>query len=438
MIKYLSITSFVLLLCLNSTIIKAQSQWSNLYCNDSAMNWVSLVNINDTLYSASYAPALLSKSTDKGLTWQVVNNILIYDDPSELLVFDRSLYNTQGGLYPDFMGAKAFRLVNDNWIEDSVGLEGNGPVKLQVAGDRLFTNTIFPEYGYYTKSNNSSGWMKVNGLNSADGSEFGFCKLDTIYYAVSVQQLSKQTKVWKSTDGISFSQVSSTGLPSDLILKLIAHNGCMYASFFNQTGPLTIYKSCDNGATWVNVSPFKTNNAGYCKTLFTDTNRLYAVGDIVENNVNSYSIYYTADNGITWNNITDTSAALAPNYYITGIAKMDSVLLMAQGKYSSDTTVKSCIKKYYPQYSLPSGISKVENNQIETVFPNPVKRYLTVQIDELSRESVVEVINMVGQVVYTKRTSQSSDSYLVLDLESLPNGIYTVKSGMHMSKVVKQ
>ena len=86
---------------------------------------------------------------------------------------------------------------------------------------------------------------------------------------------------------------------------------------------------------------------------------------------------------------------------------------------------------------MPSGISKVENNQIETVFPNPVKRYLTVQIDGLSKESAIEVINMVGQIVYTKPTSQSSDSYLVLDLESLPNGVYTVKSGMRISKVVK-
>jgi photosystem II stability/assembly factor-like uncharacterized protein len=435
--KYLLALNFLLLMCLNSNIINAQSQWSNLYCYDSAMNIVSLVNMNDTLYSASYWPALLSKSTDKGKTWSVVNYISIYDDPSELLVFDGTLYNTQGDVYPDFVGVKAFKLVNDNWLEDSVGLEGNGPIKLQLAEDRLFTNTIFPEYGYYTKNSSSAEWSKVNGLTTANGSEFGFCKLGNTYYAVSIQQLSKQTKVWKSTDGVSFSQVSSTGLPSELILKLITHKGCMYASFFNNTGQPAIYKSCDSGANWVNVSPFKTNNGGYCKILFSDSNRLYAVGDIFNSSQTTFSIYYTADHGTTWTNITDTSASLAPNYYITNITKMDSLLLMSQGKYINDTTVKSCIKKYVPQYSLPSSISRIESEQIESVYPNPVKRYLTVQMAKLSEESSVEVINMIGQVVYTTTSKSSSGQFLVLDLESLPDGIYTVKLGSGMQKIVK-
>lgn len=429
------------LLFLTGTIsanIKAQTDWANVYCYDSAFNVQSIVNKNDTLYSASYSPAVFSMSTNGGATWTALNNLKLYSYPSKLLVFDDVIYNYEAGLYIGMI-IKLLKYTNNTWVEDTVGLQGNSPQRLTVAGERLYTYTVYPNNKVYTKTSHNSSWTKVSGFEAINGAKPMFTKKGNTYYAILYKVFDKKTLVWTSTDGINYTQMNTVGLPPDDPHMFITHNNCMYINYFNDTKRPAIYKSCDNGANWSDVSPFKNPNGTLCNVLFTDSNRLYAVGNIYNYSNNIFSVYYTSDNGLTWNDITDTSAALAPNYYISDIAKFDTTLLVSHGKIGSDTSVKSCIKRYTPRYTINTGLSELKKATINGIYPNPTNKYVTILLPTNLNVTQLEILNLQGQLIKTiPLTDAETIKSIVVDIEDILPGIYFVKIGNNMHKLIKQ
>jgi hypothetical protein len=73
-------------------------------------------------------------------------------------------------------------------------------------------------------------------------------------------------------------------------------------------------------------------------------------------------------------------------------------------------------------------IASKGNKKIKT-FPNPVSNVLTVETEE---NSVVHIINLLGQEVLSSNNSQS------LDISFLPRGTYIIKEGEELSRFVKQ
>ncbi len=75
-----------------------------------------------------------------------------------------------------------------------------------------------------------------------------------------------------------------------------------------------------------------------------------------------------------------------------------------------------------------TGISSVADNNIFTVFPNPSNGILNINFAGLSEHIIIEVINNLGQVVYTEKINDcTGDCHKTIDISSLGKGIYLLK-----------
>ncbi len=85
---------------------------------------------------------------------------------------------------------------------------------------------------------------------------------------------------------------------------------------------------------------------------------------------------------------------------------------------------------------LVTGIDEASTNNIVSIYPNPAKDDLTI---EVLQNSTIEIQNIQGQIV---RTINNADKETTIDLRDLPNGIYIIKAktekGIEVRKFVKE
>lgn len=87
-------------------------------------------------------------------------------------------------------------------------------------------------------------------------------------------------------------------------------------------------------------------------------------------------------------------------------------------------TIVSC-----SQYMNP------ENVQVSS-YPNPTESSVSIQGGNWRRGDMIAVITLTGNIV--KHSTAQDDGYLTLDLSGLPDGIYFVKVGEEVVKVIKR
>jgi hypothetical protein len=78
-----------------------------------------------------------------------------------------------------------------------------------------------------------------------------------------------------------------------------------------------------------------------------------------------------------------------------------------------------------PNLDFSSGVNSIKNVSQIDVYPNPSQGKLFVMNNGSKADMSIDVINNVGQVVYTNKFSQMSNA--VIDLGSQPSGVYTVR-----------
>jgi hypothetical protein len=71
------------------------------------------------------------------------------------------------------------------------------------------------------------------------------------------------------------------------------------------------------------------------------------------------------------------------------------------------------------------GISSYETSLIVSLYPNPVKDYLMMEIEQPQGEIYVQIVNMVGQIVVSDTYAQSNSTEL--NISTLAAGVYTMK-----------
>jgi hypothetical protein len=75
--------------------------------------------------------------------------------------------------------------------------------------------------------------------------------------------------------------------------------------------------------------------------------------------------------------------------------------------------------------TLPLGIEDAEQSDADfNLFPNPSKGIFSVQQGSINDNSLIEVYNLLGEVVYSHKQLKSEQN---IDLSSAPKGIYFVK-----------
>lgn len=107
-------------------------------------------------------------------------------------------------------------------------------------------------------------------------------------------------------------------------------------------------------------------------------------------------------------------------------------------QYTKDSSVSSgsdCAwidNVKFPASSVITGVNAVVEKQDIVVYPNPVKNVMCVQLDD--NQSDIVVYNNIGQVV---RHIEAASGNIQIDMSDLKAGLYFVKVGNAVEKIVK-
>ena len=90
---------------------------------------------------------------------------------------------------------------------------------------------------------------------------------------------------------------------------------------------------------------------------------------------------------------------------------------------------------------LPVGIDEVESSKWKVeIFPNPATTEVTILTQALkqSDNQAITILDLHGRVVYTQAIRYSSTQAITIDISSLPRGVYYVRIGSVVKKLVIQ
>jgi hypothetical protein len=90
---------------------------------------------------------------------------------------------------------------------------------------------------------------------------------------------------------------------------------------------------------------------------------------------------------------------------------------------------------------LPVGIDEVESSKWKVeIFPNPATTEVTIltQAIKQSDNQAITILDLHGRVVYTQAIRYSSTQAITIDISSLPRGVYYVRIGSVVKKLVIQ
>ena len=88
---------------------------------------------------------------------------------------------------------------------------------------------------------------------------------------------------------------------------------------------------------------------------------------------------------------------------------------------------------------LPVGIEEVESEKWKVeIFPNPATTEVTIltQAIKQSDNQAITILDLHGRVVYTQAIKQSDNQAITIDISTLPRGVYYVRIGTVVKKLV--
>ncbi|MBP7809760.1 MAG: T9SS type A sorting domain-containing protein [Bacteroidia bacterium] len=201
---------------------------------------------------------------------------------------------------------------------------------------------------------------------------------------------------------VGFTASASAGVPTASIL-------CTNTAYgFNNTTPVFPFsnRQYNQNEFYRHWKPFLTSG------LMPDSVYVWNFGDATGNFYNNPSINHTYTSAGTFN------GTLTANYQ-----KMSDSGVKLADNFTFSKTVSTC-----------AGIQSFSGIEAVNVYPNPSTGL--VNIANLPSESTIEVVNMLGQSVYSAKANQAN---FTADLSTLSNGSYFVKisSVNEKTKIVK-
>ena len=94
------------------------------------------------------------------------------------------------------------------------------------------------------------------------------------------------------------------------------------------------------------------------------------------------------------------------------------------------TTSAPCVRLNFDPNVIGVNVGIEENNSLSkfNIFPNPNNGHFNIQIQTSQSEDVnINISNLVGQLVYSKKVSVINSLNKWLDLSYLEKGIYTIR-----------
>lgn len=159
--------------------------------------------------------------------------------------------------------------------------------------------------------------------------------------------------------------------------------------------------------------------------------------EVTVNNVVIADYTVNTDNiSVTWN-LFDVDGNLIASFTMFYDGTIDT-----EGVYNFEISFVNCAKalnsndsymaQVYIDPAVATGVKQINTISSElNIYPNPVKDILTIEAQSIS---TVEIMDINGKIV---RTINNDNSIKTIDVSSLTQGIYFVKTGSKVQKLVK-
>jgi len=260
--------------------------------------------------------------------------------------------------------------------------------------------------GYFTYTDGSNTvWVKDPSIVYTITATAGTGGTISPNGTITVNCADSQTFTFSANSGYEISQVliDDTNNPAAVTagsytFTNVTANHKIEVSFKMQT--ITSYNITATAGTGGSISPSGniSVNVGIDQTFTFSANSGYEISQVLIDNLNNFP------------------AVAAGNYTFTNV------------------TANHKIEVYF---SPTTGISEVTAEKM-TIYPNPTSGQLRVSGDILdSKDSEIRIYNVVGQVVFTSQLSKLSPE-TTIDISGLANGLYFLKVGGKVVKIIKE
>lgn len=381
-------------------------------CNTSFLNFTSTGLINDCTYSMAvdgnkiYAGTNqggLYFSYDCGITWQIscvtpimgntmANNIL------SIAIKDTNIFI---GTYDDGI----FRSTNMSATWSNVNSDLNRVESIVIKGSDIFaasSNNIFlsPDYGaQWLNVSNGLPPTSMQSLAVSDNNIFAGTYTDGVYLS--------------SDNGTNWVAVNN-GLPYGAeVTTIIKSDSIVLAGTYGDG----IFRTFNNGTNWQEINTGLTNKHIYSmaakgRYIFAGTGN---------------GLFLSDDYGNSWTLLNTGTAFYA--YFINALAICGSSIF-----------VGTCQNGIW-EGSFPEMLNseELDYNYSISIYPNPTKDYIIVEIPQNTIENMLTICNLNGQELMRQ---QIIDCKTQIDVHNLTNGMYYVKltsdKTVNVRKIVKE
>jgi photosystem II stability/assembly factor-like uncharacterized protein len=420
------------------------ASWSlmNLPTENNIISFYSLADeklLIQTSFTASNLvsgdEATLYLTADNGSNWENITNEITS-------TYCLSMATKDDKLFVGTFGTGIYSTTNQGLLWDNKELFDHHIRTLHVAGDILFAGS---GWGINRSLDNGATWINSNqGLSNS--SIQGFAHIDNNIFAATAGG------VYISTDGGATWSQSNNNIATESILNILAVGTSLYAGTSNG-----IYMSTNYANSWVNISSNLPTNP-----VISDIEFINGHLAIV---VNYSTVYMSADNGATWNNSNSTGivhslyavgnmlfASLQSNYDVTQIGIIMSNDLGSTWQVVNEGLANNMVldiahdSEYLYVSTLGSGVFKRPLSEFQAVsasnelssefslYPNPTFGQITIEIAKRDLGNICNVMNALGEVVLSM--GKLSSTKLQIDCSDLPSGIYFVKIGNSLKRVI--
>lgn len=342
--------------------------------------------------------ALMKRTTDGGLTWNVVN---INPTQSDIYT-DIYFVNQATGYLTSYKGIRRSNDAGLTW-----NLTGN--------------NTSNPKYSVYFFNENTgfvfgqSELLKTtNGGTSWTWSYYPYVIRSFSFINASTGFGVDANGYWKTTNsGNNWNSFYISGATSYRAISFINETTGFVGTSYNG-----IYKTINGGSTWSLKLSSNNNNTGYLvnSLLFTNSTQGYAT-------TFGGRIYQTSDAGETWQHFIDITSQ---NIYSVAFLNSNTGIAVGQGGIIIRTTNGGGIPIAVQNttYNIPKLFNLYQN------FPNPFNASTNIKFD-LPTGTVVKIViyDILGKEVETLLNERKeAGSYSInCNLNSFSSGIYIYK-----------
>lgn len=349
-------------------------------------NTYVLSNIEGMDASNAWVSAYKKATGDQGVVYHTTNGGTTWTNGG-----NAGMFSTAGQSFADFV----------TFVTPTVGVAVGDPK----AG----------EFEIYRTTNGGTTWSAVAGSvipNPLTG-EYGLTDSYTKYGANNIWFGTNKGRVYHSNDAGQTWNVGATGATADV--TSLAFRDAMNGLVLGYTGTVVaLYSTTNGGSTWTSV-PLDPNMGKNDIAAIPGTTWYGSCGAGTGN----YFISYSFDDGLTWNSWGGTNIQYLKLDFVNNSVGW-------AGSFSNNLTVG--VGGIYQYSGLPLGVNTVSSLAPKAIemYPNPSNGNVTINLLAAKEGATINVIDMMGKVVYTENVKTTSFEKHNMNLEHLAKGIYYV------------